>query len=81
MAERQNGRTAERQNGRTAERQNDKTAKRQNGRTAEWQNGRMAPSVSVMPPDNNESTNLGGSGAGLLEIPTDLINADMSATT
>jgi hypothetical protein len=45
------------------------------------QNGRTAPSMSVMPPDNNESTNLGGSGAGLLEIPTDLINADMSATT
>ena len=36
--------------------------------------------MSVMPPDNNESTNLGGSGAGL-ETPTDLINADMSATT
>jgi hypothetical protein len=37
--------------------------------------------MSVMPPDNNESTNLGGSGAGLLETPTELINADMSATT
>jgi hypothetical protein len=37
--------------------------------------------MSAMPPDNNESTNLGGSGAGLLETPTDLMNADMSATT
>ncbi len=34
-----------------------------------------------MPPDNNEFTNLGGSGAGLLETPTDLMNADMTATT
>ncbi len=34
-----------------------------------------------MPPDNNEFTNVGGSGAGLLETPTDLMNADMSATT
>ena len=37
--------------------------------------------MSVMPPDNNESTNLGGSGTGVLETPTDLMNADMSATT
>jgi hypothetical protein len=34
-----------------------------------------------MPPDNNESANLGGSGVGVLETPTDLMNADMSVTT
>ena len=34
-----------------------------------------------MPPDNNESMDLGGSGAGVLETPTDLMNADMSVTT
>jgi hypothetical protein len=37
--------------------------------------------MSAMPPDNNESMNLGGSGAGVLETPRDLMNADMSATT
>ncbi len=37
--------------------------------------------MSAMPPDNNEFTNLGISGTGLLETPTDLMNADMSATT
>jgi hypothetical protein len=37
--------------------------------------------MSVMPPDNNEFMNLGVSGTGLLETPTDLMNADMSATT